>query len=139
MEKNMKITGRNQKNEKVSSGRRNEAQGGRQFKPFCFFIFPAQRCNSLFLPFPRALLFLLLLPDTTKRRFAEEQIEWFESFIFFRRVGSIDAAFGCHRRRKRRRAKKNAGSRFLRFSPFFTFPHRFDEAKKTAARFFDCF
>ena len=139
MEKNMKITRRNQNSEKVPRGRRNEAQGGRQFKPFCFFIFPAQRCNFPFLLFPRALLLLFLLPNVNKRRFAAEQIEWFESFVFSRTVRTIDAAFWCHRRRKRRRAKKNAGFRFLQLSPFFTFPHRFDEAKKTAARFFDCF
>ena len=139
MEKNMKIIGRNENSEKVLSGRRNKAQDGRQFKPFCFFIFPAQRCEFPFLLFSRALFLLFLLPNANRRRFAAERIEWFEPFVFSRKVRSIDAAFWCHRRRKRRRAKKSAGSRFLRFSPFSILPHRFDEAKKTAARFFDCF
>ena len=58
---------------------------------------------------------------------------------FFAKAEFGDAAFLYQRRRKWRRTEKSAGSSFLRISPFFTFRCRFDEAKKTAARFFDCF
>lgn len=58
---------------------------------------------------------------------------------FFARAEFGDAAFLYQRRRKWRRTEKSAGSSFLRTFPFFTFRCRFDEAKKTATRFFDCF
>ena len=58
---------------------------------------------------------------------------------FFAKAEFGDAAFLYQRRRKWRRTEKSAGSSFLRISPSFTFRCRFDEAKKTAARFFECF
>ena len=57
----------------------------------------------------------------------------------FAKVEFGDAALPYQRRRKWRRTEKGAGSSFLRISPFFLFQCRFDEAKKTAARFFECF
>ena len=63
----------------------------------------------------------------------------FARLVFFAKAEFDDAAFLYQRRRKWRRTEKSAGSSFLRTFPFFTFRCRFDEAKKTAERFFECF